>query len=190
MQIDERLLWVDVETTGLDPCAEGAAILEVAMIVTGPGLVEEARRKWLLREPGWRIDPAIAAMDEFVTKMHVQSGLMNDLTTGRVDDLDMRTLGDAAVSDFMSDCDAVGLKPAGSSVHFDRQWMLEHLPMSSKLLHSHRNFDVSTLRTAFPAEYEAFKAEWDSEFGGGQGMVKHRAMDDLETDLAFVRSLL
>ena len=45
----DRLVWVDLETTGLDPATD--LILEVAVVVTDPDLEVLAGDAWLIAHP-------------------------------------------------------------------------------------------------------------------------------------------
>lgn len=65
-------LWLDLETTGLDP--EQDAILEIGLIVTDENLSELATRRYLMAPPydnAW-----FTQLDSHVQEMHVKSGLV------------------------------------------------------------------------------------------------------------------
>jgi oligoribonuclease len=68
-----RLLWLDLETTGLDKTT--LSVLEVGWLVT-----DEALNQITSVESRVVGDiPAIDKMDDFVTKMHQESGLIEDV---------------------------------------------------------------------------------------------------------------
>ena len=76
---DNRIVWVDLEMTGLDPSRH--VIVEVAALVTdaelniideGVDLVVHAT------------DAELAEMDDFVTQMHSDNGLLDDIKASQV----------------------------------------------------------------------------------------------------------
>lgn len=66
-------LWLDLETTGLDPVND--QILEIGLVVTNANLIGMVRRRYLLTAPHQWEDTA----DPFVVEMHRKSGLLDDL---------------------------------------------------------------------------------------------------------------
>ena len=79
MNKDERLVWMDLEMTGLD--ANKDVIVEIATLMTdddlnivaeGPDLVVQAS------------DEALAAMDPFVVNMHTKSGLLDQIKASTI----------------------------------------------------------------------------------------------------------
>ena len=65
-----RILWVDLETTGLVPGRD--KILEVAMVVTDSAFNELARRREVIKPVWW----ALEQMSPFVREMHAKNGLL------------------------------------------------------------------------------------------------------------------
>lgn len=139
--IADVLLWLDVETTGLDPMS--GSLLEVGMIATDTNL--------------HRLDDGYHAVvrfdgpvDAFIARMHGANGLLDECRTGT-------PLGHVAVDarEYVTRyLPAPGSKYrvllAGSSVAFDRAWMNEKLPGVLDGVH-HRLFDVSTIGEAMRA---------------------------------------
>ena len=77
---DDRLVWIDLEMTGLD--IERHVIVEIACLVTDSELE--------LVDDGIDIvvhqdDDALARMDDFVRKMHTKSELLPQITASTVD---------------------------------------------------------------------------------------------------------
>ena len=74
----DRLVWVDLEMTGLDP--ERCAIVEIATIVTDANLrVLEEGPNLVIHQP----PEVLATMNDFVRDLHARSGLLE-----RIADLD------------------------------------------------------------------------------------------------------
>ena len=71
-----KLLWVDLEMTGLD--VEKEVVIEAAAIVTDVELRELDSYETVVRQPQRYLD----AMDEWNTKHHGQSGLTAKVPNG------------------------------------------------------------------------------------------------------------
>jgi len=174
--IEENLIWVDIETTGLTLGynTTESAILEMAMVLTGPGLEHVNSRTWHCHPE--KLSVARRTCEPFAFQMHHKSGLWADLKDNEGPYLD-----DFEITQWLADNGFVGAKPAGSSVQFDRDWIGKHLPQTRKMLHGHRVFDVSTLRAAFPEKMD----------GAPKSVgIKHRALDDIMADIELTRYLL
>ena len=142
------LLWLDLETTGLDP-ARGF-ILEAGWIMT-------SRTPWL--ESDWGsprysavlpFDLDAAPLDDGVRAMHQASGLRDECralfdqghleyprTLRKIEDDILDTLGspvDAPEAPYL----------AGASVHFDLAWLRVHMPRVAARV-SYRVYDVSAM---------------------------------------------
>ena len=167
------LLWLDLETTGLDPQLD--SILEVAYTFTRENL-----------EPAYdRIDsvvitPTVDALsrlkeNSYVLAMHEKSGLAADLMTPSTYELGViENLICYNIEAIVSKSDSVYL--AGASVHFDLAFIRVWMPRLAAQL-SHRVYDTSTLK-AFFGEF----VEHNIVNAG-----KHRAKNDVEECLAIAR---
>jgi oligoribonuclease len=165
-----NLVWVDVETTGLDD--ERDALVEVAAIVTTPDLEEVMRFQAVIATKlgDW------AGVDEVVMRMHTSNGLMvESLYNGNELDDTMQKLAEllrgARVGDELP-------MLAGASVHFDRRFLVAARPSVDQII-SHRHLDTSSLR-------------WMVRAAGGSPPALareggHRAMPDIENSLDLAR---
>ena len=71
---DDRLVWIDLEMTGLD--VERHRIVELAVIVTDAQLeVLADGLDLVVHQP----PEVLAEMDDFVRKMHTKSGLLTEI---------------------------------------------------------------------------------------------------------------
>lgn len=147
------ILWVDLETTGLNPQED--QILEIAAVITDfDG--EEIDRFHRVIQPAV-LD--IQKVSHYVRAMHYKSGLWADLFYQGIGDATARSdfygwleesslPRDPAVAHnrkYSAPEDAAPL--GGSSVQFDRAFLQAWDPELCDRFLSHRNVDVSTLRS-------------------------------------------
>jgi oligoribonuclease len=170
--MNDRLVWIDCEMTGLDLAND--ALIEVAVLVTD----------YELNVLGDGIDlviaPPPAALDQmgdFVRDMHTASGLLEELANGI-------PLADAEdqVLDFIT---AYVKEPrkaalAGNSVGTDRTFLVRDMPRVESHLH-YRNVDVSSIkelvRRWYPRVYYATPAKSGN----------HRALADITESISELR---
>ena len=158
------IVWMDMEMSGLDP--DNDRILEVAVLVTDAELNVVAEGPNLVVHQS---DEVLAAMDEWNTKHHGQSGLTQRVRESNIDEAQVS----AALLDFLSEHTEKRKAPlAGNSIHQDRRFVARYLPEVEQWLH-YRNVDVSTLKELaqrwYPKQYSGRPSKKGS----------HRAMDDL-----------
>ncbi len=132
----DRLVWVDLETTGLDP--ERDVILEVAIVITDGKLEELTHASWVVKPEG-----SLPSLDPIVGQMHGSSGLLADAwTMGQpLHQVDVR----AAAAVFK--LGAAGGPIAGSTPQFDLAFIRKYMPILAGCF-NHRVFDVSSLKQA------------------------------------------
>jgi len=159
------LLWTDIEATGLDE--RGGLLLELGLIVTGPGpeFVERAAWSAVVGYP----DIRSRIRSAFVREMHEANGLLAEVERSTLTLAEL----EARACEWVRDRQATDLPMGGSSPHFDRRWLREHTPELAGLYH-HRMIDATTLRILF---------------GFDKPASSHRALDDLRVSLSFVRAL-
>jgi oligoribonuclease len=134
---ENRLLWVDMEMSGLLPDSD--RVLEVALVVTDSELNVVAEAPVLVVHQD---DGVLNGMDNWNRSTHARSGL-----TERVR---LSTLDESAVEQQMLDWAArylpAGRSPmCGNSICQDRRFMARWMPRLETFFH-YRNLDVSTLK--------------------------------------------
>ncbi|CBV41616.1 oligoribonuclease [Halomonas elongata] len=164
----QRLVWIDLEMTGLDP--ERERIIEVATLITDADLNVVAEGPVLaVHQP----DALLEAMDDWNQKTHGGSGLTERVRASAIDtaEAERRTLA------FLHEHVAPGTSPmCGNSVHQDRRFLEREMPELLAFFH-YRNLDVSTLKE--------LAKRWNP--GALVGFSKrnvHLAMDDIKESIA------
>ena len=134
---DHNLVWVDMEMTGLIP--EVDRVIEIATIVTDSHLNVLAEGPVIaIKQP----DAALEAMDEWNTRTHSASGLVERVRSSAVSE----QLASDMTLDFLKEWVPEGMSPmCGNSICQDRRFMARHMPALEKYFH-YRNLDVSTLK--------------------------------------------
>jgi oligoribonuclease len=168
----DRLVWVDLEMTGLD--TQRDQIVEIACIVTEADLTELDEGISLVVRPD---DEPLAAMDPVVVRMHTDSGLLDEIPHGT-------TLADAQaqvlayVQGHVPEARKAQL--AGSSVYVDRGFLAHYMPDLDAHLH-YRLVDVSSVkelaRRWYPRVY----------FSSPEKKGNHRALGDIRESIAELR---
>ena len=171
MALQDALVWVDLEMTGLDPDRD--RVIEIATIVTDPHLEVIAEGPVLaIHQP----EAVLAGMDEWNQRTHGQSGLL-DRVRGS-------TLDEAAVAQqtiaFLSRYVQPGSSPmCGNSICQDRRFMARHLPGLEAFFH-YRNLDVSTIKE--------LARRWRPDvLNGYRKQGTHLALDDIRESIAELR---
>jgi len=191
---DHYLLFLDLETTGLDPVRD--LPLEVGLLLVRAVDLEVM---WSFVESPLKTPvPAYQlAMSDVVRAMHDKSGLLAAMTwpTGAPAIAGPAvTLEEALASALNRMAESMEWVPstgfadatcfkenwitlAGYSIHFDRAFLKHHAPQFEARCH-HQMLDVSSLRRC--------AKEWAPGLVGEQG-VTHRALDDCYTALDELR---
>ncbi len=132
-----RLVWIDLEMTGLDP--ERDRIIEIATIVTDNdlGIIAEGPVLALARD-----EARLGAMDEWNCHQHGASGLLDRVRASQVTDADAQT----ATLAFLQRHVEPGTAPlCGNSIWQDRRFLARHMPRLEAYFH-YRNIDVSSIK--------------------------------------------
>ena len=170
--MNERLVWIDCEMTGLDLKAD--ALVEVAALVTDFDLNVIGEGIDVLIKPP---QAALDQMIDFVRNMHVSSGLLEELEGGlTMADAEQQVL--AYIKEHCPD----GSRPplGGNTVATDRAFLARDMPTLEGFLH-YRNVDVSSIkelaRRWYPRAYFAAPAK----------LGNHRALADIQESIEELR---
>ena len=137
MQNEQRLIWVDMEMTGLDPDED--VVIEIASIVTNTDLDVLAEGPVIAIHQS---DATLARMDEWNTRTHTRSGLVDRVLASTVSEDEAA----ATTVAFLSEWVGPGQSPmCGNSICQDRRFMARYLPSLNAFFH-YRHLDVSTLK--------------------------------------------
>ncbi|HIP99161.1 TPA: oligoribonuclease [Candidatus Bipolaricaulota bacterium] len=166
-----HLVWIDLETTGLDPQVH--AILEIATLITDKDLNVIAQGPALvIHQP----EEILAAMDPWARKQHESSGLLAEVRSSRAS----LAQAEAETLAFLSAHVPPRACPlCGSSICLDRRFLLRHMPQVSAHL-SYRLVDVSSIKELV--------ARWYPEkLIRRRRPSPHRALPDILGSLAELR---
>ncbi|HUR40109.1 MAG TPA: oligoribonuclease [Verrucomicrobiae bacterium] len=163
-----NLIWIDLEMTGLVP--EQHRIIEIATIVTDSNLVVLAEGPVIAVHQS---DAELAAMDEWNTRQHGGSGLVQRVRDSRVSEsqAEQQTIA------FLAQWVPAGKSPmCGNSICQDRRFLARWMPKLERHFH-YRNLDVSTVKELC--------TRWAPEVA--RGLVKestHLALADIRDSIA------
>ena len=170
MEKDKRLIWVDMEMTGLNPDSD--RVIEIATIVTSIDLDVLAEGPVIAI---YQSDEVLAEMDEWNTRTHTNSGLVDRVRASGFDEASaaQETLY------FLDEWVTPNRSPmCGNSICQDRRFMAWHLPSLETFFH-YRNLDVTTLKLL--ANY------WRSELAPAPKQNAHEALADIKESIEELR---
>lgn len=158
----DNLIWIDLEMTGLDTAND--VILEIATVVTSSEL------ELLAQGPNLAIyqeAALLAGMDEWNTRQHGQSGLIDRVRGSSIDTFaaEQQTLS------FLRSWVPAGRSPmCGNSICQDRRFLARLMPELEAYFH-YRNLDVSTLKE--------LARRWMPGLAAPKKTGTHLALDDV-----------
>jgi oligoribonuclease len=169
--IEDNLVWIDLEMTGLDPALDH--IIEIATIVTDSHLNVVAEGPVLAVHQG---DDVLERMDEWNRTTHGASGLIGRVRASACSarEAEARTL------EFLGLYARRGASPmCGNSICQDRRFLAREMPALERFFH-YRNLDVSTLK-------ELARRWAPAVLAGVQKSSTHSAQDDVRESIEELR---
>jgi oligoribonuclease len=169
----DRLVWIDLEMTGLDPARD--VVLEIAALVTDSQLEPVAPGiDLVVRQPAAALD----GMVDVVRDMHARSGLTDAVLASSVSLADAEAQVLAMVREHVPEPRTVPL--CGNSIATDRTFLVRHMPDLDGWLH-YRMIDVSSVKELAKRWYP--KAYYGAPVKAGG----HRALADVLESVAELR---
>ena len=161
-EAEERLVWIDLEMTGLDVTKE--SIIEIATVVT------DGELNIIAQGPNLAInveESLLAGMDEWNTSHHTSSGLVERVRQEGVSIEEAEEL----TLQFLQEWVPEGRAPlCGNSVWNDKKFMEKEMPKLVEHLH-YRMIDVSTVKE--------LARRWYPGVGRYEKKGAHLALDDI-----------
>ena len=163
-----NLIWVDCEMTGLD--LDKDVLVEIAVLVTDSELNILGEGVDLVIKT---TAEQLAGMNEFVTNMHTESGLITEIPNG----VEISKAEAEIIAYLEKYAPGAGKSPlAGNSVGTDRSFIARDMPLLNSYLH-YRTIDVSSIkelaRRWYPRVY----------FAAPKKTGNHRALGDIRDSI-------
>lgn len=171
-QNDDRLVWMDLEMTGLDPAKE--RIIEVAVLVTNGELEIVAEGPSLvIHQP----DELLAAMDDWNKQHHGASGLTDRVRASEVGEAEAE---EQVLAFIRAHCPERTTPLCGNSIHQDRRFLRRYMPKVDAYLH-YRMVDVSTVKELVKRWHPDVARRMPSK------AETHRALEDIRESIQELR---
>ena len=173
---ESRLVWIDLEMTGLEP--DENTIIEIATIVT------ESDLSIVAEGPSFAIDVGkeeLVKMDNWNVKHHTENGLLDRIQSDGVsmENAERQTL------EFLKEHCSPGQSPlCGNTIGQDRRFLRRYMPDLHEFFH-YRSVDVTSIKI--------LARSWYPEVGKWRKNSGHRALDDIRgsiEELAYYRDKL
>ena len=165
---NSRLIWIDLEMTGLD--TQNDRIIEIATVVTDKDLNVLAEGPVLaIHQP----EDILAGMDDWNQRQHGGSGLLQRVRDSQltVTEAERQTLA------FLTPWLEARQSPmCGNSICQDRRFLAREMPTLERFFH-YRNLDVSTIKE--------LARRWSPKVLDGLNKSStHLALDDIHESIA------
>jgi oligoribonuclease len=170
---DDRLVWIDLEMTGLD--VDSDVIVEIACIVTDASLAPLDDGIQLIVHAD---ADALARMGDYVREMHTKSGLLPEIASSTIE----VAAAEQATLDYVKQhVPKASVAPlCGNSIGTDRRFLARYMNELDEYLH-YRSVDVSSLKELCrrwnPAIYRKRPGKTE----------QHRALDDIRESIEELR---
>ncbi len=166
-----KLLWIDMEMTGLD--VEKEVIIELAALITNVKLEAiDSYQAVVYQEPKY-----LAAMDDWNQRAHRESGLYPLIASGKkLENVESDVL--QLLDKHFEAKDRLIL--AGNSIGQDRLFINKYMPKLAARLH-YRMLDVTSFKVVFNNFYQISYAK---------PQAKHRALGDIQESVNELKKYL
>lgn len=166
-----RLIWIDLEMTGLQP--DHDRIIEMAVVVTDSQLQTVAEGPVIaVHQP----EAVLEGMDAWNRNTHGKSGLIDRVRASTLSE----AAAESAMLAFLGEWVPRGVSPmCGNSICQDRRFLARYMPGLESWFH-YRNLDVSTLK-------ELAKRWYPSVYGALAKSSRHEALADIYESIEELR---
>ncbi|WP_220659507.1 MULTISPECIES: oligoribonuclease [Actinomycetes] len=166
--MDDKLVWVDCEMTGLDTGTD--RLIEIAALVTDGDLNILGEGVDLVIHVD---DAALEGMPPVVQDMHAKSGLTEEVRKSTVT---VREAEEAVLAYLREHVEAGTTPLAGNSIATDRRFIAQEMPELDGFLH-YRMVDVSSIKELCRRWYPRIY------FGQPDKGLAHRALADIRESI-------
>ena len=165
--VDERLVWIDLEMTGLDP--DENTIIEIATIVTEGDLeIVSIGPAIAISQP----ESELAKMVDWNVTHHTENGLLDRVRNEGIP----RSEAEQLTLDFVSQHCKHGQPPlCGNTIGQDRRFLRRYMPNLHDFFH-YRSVDVTSIKQ--------LADRWDPNLPRATKPAGHRALDDIKGSIA------
>ncbi len=171
MPPQDRLIWIDLEMTGLDP--ERDVILEIATIVTDNHLAVVAEGPvFAIAQPTGLLD----TMNDWSREHHAASGLLDRVREQGVPQQDAET---ATIAFLQRHVERDASPLCGNTIWQDRRFLARYMPRLEDYFH-YRNIDVSSVKELV----QRWRADLTAGFSKNN---EHTALADIRESIAELR---
>ena len=162
----DRLVWLDMEMTGLDP--ESCVPLQVGIVITKADLTELDHIETTI----WQPESVLERIEPFVRRMHTENGLLDAVRRSENSLMNAERMMMKLASMWCAFGTGV---IAGNSIHVDRMFLRKYFPTFDGFMH-YRMVDVSSVKE--------IARRWYGEsalYTKGQG--RHTALSDIRESI-------
>lgn len=165
MQMNNALVWIDLEMTGLD--AVNDVILEAAVLITANDLSLIAQGpSIIIHQP----EEKLAHMSTWVREQHTKSGLLDAVRASSITQQEAQAMLLEFVTQYTKPQTAL---LAGNSIWQDRFFLRMHMPELERYFH-YRILDVSSIKEVVRRWYP------QSPYISYKKSDTHRALEDIQ----------
>lgn len=179
-----RMIWIDLETTGLDPNSD--IPLELGLAITDKFGEIEAEKSWLIHEntPEWLASIERGIAHPIVGPMHESSGLWTDLVL-KQSIANSRAMTDILVSSWLYDNNFPQntFPMCGSSIgSLDRPFVAKYFPITNTYFH-YRSIDITTIKEVCKLHNPGLAEYYTNEYLKDNSGPDHRVLSDIRASI-------
>jgi len=165
-----RLIWLDLEMTGLGP--ETSVIMEIGCVVTDSDLNVVAEGESIAIHLS---DNELNAMDDWCTEHHGKSGLTDRCRHSRIS---LEEAEEKTLKWLQQHCEAGKSPLCGNSIGQDRRFLYKYMPVLNEFFH-YRNIDVSSIKE--------LSRRWYPNVRPPEKRKTHTVMEDIRESIEELR---